>query len=81
MPTALLTALSGTFRVDEISKIVMRSQYVNLFKLLREHVNVETYLMIVRNKARVGTGHVARCAVGVEPMLRRRTKAMTPPVG
>jgi len=40
-------------RVDEISKIVMRSQYVNLFKLLREHVNVETYLMIVRNKVLV----------------------------
>jgi hypothetical protein len=41
----------------EVTKVVLKSRYSNLYKLLRDHVSEGTYLRIVRNQILVDGGH------------------------
>jgi len=63
-PEIVKKALSGSFEVsaDEkqynenesaIIECVLKSRYINLYKLLRDHLSSETYVQIVRNKVLV----------------------------
>ena len=40
--------------VDAVVEVIMRSRYVNLYGLLREHMSEASYVHIVKNKVRVG---------------------------